>query len=208
MNNIPPELHKYVEILLSHGGLWIYLIVAFSMFFEYVFPPFPGDVAIFSAGFIAGDGSASVMIVLISALLGSIAGLTVVYVVGRKYGRAILSRRKIWFINQSLITKTENWYTRVGAKLLLFSKFLPGVRFALVFFSGIAAVPFKKALTLTAISCLIWNSMVILLAFYLQRNIQSVYRILSTYRIIIPLILLFIILVWIIKILAKRRQAI
>jgi len=172
MSDIPPELQKYVEILSSHGGIWIYLSVTFFMILEYIFPPFPGDVAIFSAGFIAATGSASLILVLITAFIGSCVGLTIVYIVGRKYGRKIVEQNKIKYINHSLLEKTEAWYSKIGEKLLLVSKFLPGVRFALVFFAGIANIPFKRAFTFTAISCIVWNSMVIFLGFYLQKNIQ------------------------------------
>ena len=58
MNNIPPEMQKWVDIFLSNGGIWIYLIVTGIMFFEYIFPPTPGDVVIFSAGFLSGEGGA------------------------------------------------------------------------------------------------------------------------------------------------------
>jgi membrane protein DedA with SNARE-associated domain len=208
MNEIPPELQKYVEILSSHGGVWIYLSVTFFMIIEYVFPPFPGDIAIFSAGFIAGTGSASLTLVLIMAFIGSCIGLSVVYAVGQKYGRSLVEKNKIRYLNHTLLEKTEAWYSKVGEKLLLVSKFLPGVRFALVFFSGLANIPFRRAFTLTAISCLVWNTIVIIMGFYLQKNIQATLGYLSTYRLVVFIALIVIAVIWItIYILGRRRSA-
>lgn len=208
MSNLPPELQRSVEVLLSHGGLWVYLLVIAAMTIEYVFPPFPGDVAIFAAGFISGEEGMSVILVIAAAMLGSFIGITVVYWVGNRYGRKIIESKKLWFLNSNLLKKTEAWYKRVGERLLIISKYLPGVRFALVFFAGIANVDFKKALIFTLISCLIWNSMVILLAYFLRENLSYVYNILTTYSNIVFGIILGLIIFWLVRFLLRRRQSV
>jgi membrane protein DedA with SNARE-associated domain len=205
MSEIFPDLQHWVDILMSYGGWWVYLMVAGAMFIEYVFPIFPGDVAIFAAGFLSGGPHVSLIIVLFSAYVGSAIGLSVVFLVGRKYGRRILKSEKIWFLNSKLLYRTEIWYKKYGKRILIFSKFLPGIRFALVFFAGIAEMPFKKAFIYISISCLIWNSMIILLAHYLQQNLQEVYRILSTYTNVVFIIVIVIILLWIARYYFKRR---
>jgi membrane-associated protein len=173
-----------------------------------VFPFFPGDVAIFAAGFISGDDRSDVIIVLISAYIGSAIGLTLVYLAGKKYGRRIIASNKIKYINRDLLARTEAWYKRYGSKLLIVSKYLPGIRFALVFFSGVADMQFKKVFIYTSISCLIWNSMVILLAYYLRQNIGEVYKVLSTYSNVILYILILLAIIWIVKTVLKRRGSV
>ncbi len=205
MNELPPEIQRYAEYLTIHGGIWIYFGAMFAMFFEYVFPPFPGDVAIFAAGFISGQRGALLPVVLIAAFAGSMLGVAIVYWAGKKYGRRIIESEKIWFLNRKLILRTELWYKKVGEKLLIFSKFLPGVRFALVFFAGIANVPFRRAMIFTAISCAVWNSMVIMLAYYMRRNLDYIYEIFSTYRYVVMVVLIVIILSWIGRTLWTRR---
>jgi membrane protein DedA with SNARE-associated domain len=208
MSSLPPEVHRSVEVLLSHGGLWLYLMVIVAMTVEYVFPPFPGDVVIFAGGFLSGEEGISVILVIAASLVGSIIGIIVVYWAGNRYGRRIIESKKIWFLNSSLLKKSEAWYRKVGEKLLLMSKYLPGVRFALVFFAGIANVDFKKALSFTLISCLIWNSMVILLAYYLRENLAYVYKVLTTYSNIVFGIILAIVIVWLVRFFWKRRQSV
>ncbi|HER00326.1 MAG TPA: DedA family protein [candidate division Zixibacteria bacterium] len=208
MSEIFPDFQHWkdwADIFISHGGLWVYFMVAGAMFIEYVFPIFPGDVAIFAAGFLSGAGDVSLIIVLAAAYAGSALGLTVVFLVGRRYGRRILKSGKIWFLNDKLLNRTEMWYKKYGKSILVVSKFLPGIRFALVFFAGIAEMPFKKAFILVSISCLIWNSMVILMAHYLQQNLQKVYRILSTYTNVVFIIVIVIIILWIARYYLKRR---
>lgn len=207
MNSIPPEIQKWVEIFLSDGGIWIYLIVTGIMFFEYVFPPTPGDVVIFSAGFLCGEGGASLAIVLFCAYLGSALGLTVVYFVGQKYGRRIIDSGKLKFINRQTLTKTEGLYSKSGSKLLMISKFLPGVRFALVFFSGLANLDYRKAFLFTSISCVIWNSMVILLAFFLRKKIDIVLKVLSTYSMIVFVSVIAAVVIWITWKIYKWRKS-
>jgi len=156
MNSIPPEMQKWVDIFLSNGGIWIYLIVTGIMFFEYVFPPTPGDVVIFSAGFLCGEGGASLTIILFCAYLGSALGLTVIYF--------------------------------------------------LVFFSGLANLDFRKAFLFTSIACIIWNSMIILLAFFLQKKIDIVLKVLSTYSMIVFASVAAAVVIWIIWKIYKGRK--
>jgi membrane-associated protein len=205
MSDIFPDLQHWVDILLSYGGWWIYLMVLGAMFIEYVFPIFPGDVAIFAAGFLSGGGEVNLIIVLASAYAGSALGLTIVFWVGRRYGRRILESGKIWFLNHKLLHRTEMWYRKMGQGLLVGSKFLPGIRFALVFFAGISELPFRRAFILTSISCLIWNSMVILMAHYLQQNLEQVYKILSTYTNVVFIIVFIIVFLLIARYYLKRR---
>lgn len=196
MNDLPPEMQKYVELLLSHGGVWVYFLAGIAMLIEYVFPIFPGDVAIFAAGFVSGDSRSNLIIVLISAYIGSAIGFTLVYLAGKHYGRRIIASEKIRYINRRLLERTESWYKKYGSKLLIVSKYLPGIRFALVFFSGVADMDFRKVFVYTSISCLIWNSMVILLAYYLQQNIGEVYEVLTTYSSVVLYILIGIAIIW------------
>lgn len=205
MNNIPPEMQKWVEIFLSDGGIWVYLVVAGIMLIEYVFPPTPGDVVIFSAGFLCGDGRASLFVVLLCAYLGSAIGLSIVFAVGKKYGRNLFESGKLKFLKTSMRDKTEALFQKSGSKLLLISKFLPGVRFALVFFAGLADISFKKAFVLTSISCLIWNSLIILMAFYLQKNLELILKVLSMYSAAVLIVVLGGIIAWVAVKIYKRR---
>ena len=177
------------------------------MLLEYVFPPTPGDVVIFSAGFLSGEGGASLLIVLLCAYVGSAVGLTLVYLIGQKYGRRIVDSGKLKFINHKALEKTEALYDRAGGKLLLISKFLPGIRFALVFFSGLANLDFKKVYVFTSISCIIWNSMIILLAHYLRKRSDLIIKMLSTYSTVVFIIIVAAALAWIIRKIYRWRKS-
>jgi len=206
MSELPSDLDKCVNLLLSHGGLWIYLLVALSMILEYIFPPYPGDVAIFAGGYISAAHNVSIIAILIMAYIGSVIGFSLVYFIGKRSGRALIASNRIKFISPGLIERSEKWYKKVGEKLLIVSKFLPGLRFVLVFFSGIANVNFKKAFIFISISCLVWNSMVILLAFNLQKNINKVYGVLSTYRDIVLAVIIILALFYLSRYFANRRR--
>ena len=88
----------------------------------------------------------------------------------------------------------------------MISKFLPGIRFALVFFSGLANLDFKKVYVFTSISCIIWNSMIILLAYFLQQRIDIILKALSTYSTVVFIILVAVLIGWIVwKVFRWRR---
>jgi len=178
----PGNIEDVIGIVTSHGTGWILLFVLVSMFIENIFPPYPGDAAIFAAGFIAGSGKVSVMPVLILSMIGSIASIMVLHAIGWRYGKRIFAGKFLRFLKPESLPRIESWFQKYGNTVLVASRFLAGTRALIALSAGVGRVGHWRMLILSGISVIIWNCLVILSAYSLQNHWQSVYDILSTYN--------------------------
>ena len=203
----PGRIDEVIALVTSHGAGWILAFVFFSMFVENVFPPYPGDTVIFAAGFISGSDSLSLPPLIFVSVVGSITSILVVYLVGRKYGRAMFGKSKLRFLHPEKLPKIEGWYRKYGNTLLLASRFLPGTRFLIVLTAGIGKVPIVRMSVLSGISVLLWNSMVILSAYYLHSNWETVYAVFRTYNHVIMILIALALLLYIVTRIVRRYKA-
>ncbi len=203
----PGQIDEVIALVTRHGAGWILAFVFFSMFVENVFPPYPGDTVIFAAGFISGSDSLSLPPLILVSVLGSIASILLVYLVGRRYGRALFEKRKLRFLHPEKLPRIEGWYRKYGNALLLASRFLPGTRFLIVLTAGIGRVPIVRMSVLSGISVLLWNSMVILSAYYLHSNWEKVYAVFRTYNRVILILIALALLFYIVTRIVRRYKA-
>jgi membrane protein DedA with SNARE-associated domain len=124
----------------GYAGIIIYMILTGCGF------PMPEEVAIIAAGVLSASGKMRWELALGSLLIGAILGDMVMYYIGRHFGRRLLDKNK--FFNR-LITpdrekKMEVLLDKHGAKVLLLTRFMVGVRGPMYITAGILKVPFKK----------------------------------------------------------------
>ncbi len=97
--------------------------------------------------------------------------------------------------------KPEKWFRKYGYFLIVANRFLAGTRAAIALFSGISKLDIKKSLSLSAVSGLAWNSMLIGFGYVFADNIELVKEYIQLYgKIVAPLILIilaFFIIKWI-----------
>jgi membrane protein DedA with SNARE-associated domain len=72
-----------------------YAGVAALTFLENLFPPIPSELVIPLAGFVAAQGDLRIGVVIATGSIGSLAGATVWYALGRRIGE---SRLRAWSI--------------------------------------------------------------------------------------------------------------
>jgi membrane-associated protein len=153
---------------------------------------FPGDSLLFIAG-VAASGSGAVILggaslnpLLLFALspIAAIAGSTVGYWFGEKYGRALFNRPDGRIFNHHKVAATEKWLTKYGiGKALVLARFVPFVRTLINPMCGIIGVPKKQFLLWNAVGALIWTQGVIGLGFILGDALEG-----SVDRYLLPVI--------------------
>lgn len=146
------------------------LLLAFGAgVIETIFPPFPSDTLLVALSFTAARGPTSPLFLILSATMGSFLSLYLLYVVGR--GR-LKGRARRWIDRLRLGTDRhlDDWFSRRGYRTILVSRFLPGVRAPITFLAGAYGLkPAPMALAL-ATSCLLWNSLVVMIGFGVGRR--------------------------------------
>ncbi len=202
----PGHIDEVIRLVTSHGTGWILAFVFFSMFVENIFPPYPGDAVIFAAGFISGSGKLSVEPLLILSIIGSVASIMVVYAIGRKYGRAIFEKRLLKFLGPDNLPRIESWFSKYGDIILLASRFLAGTRSLITLSAGVGKISAPRMAIFSTLSVIIWNFLIILSAYHLRSNWETVYRIFSTYNKAVFVIVILVIVFFIVRAIIRRRH--
>jgi membrane protein DedA with SNARE-associated domain len=148
---------------------------SFGLFFlvaltEMVFPPFPGDTVFFVALVGVQAGGMSTVLPLVATLFGALAGFGVLYWLGRSRGRRLFRAERTGLLALSSLEKVEGWFTRWGGLVVLFGRFVTGVRSAIPVAAGVSNYPVLKTLTLGALSIVLWNGLLAIAALVLHKN--------------------------------------
>ena len=190
----------------SVQSLWwtfgLFLIVAVT---EMWFPPFPGDAFYFVGLVSISAGDTSVASVITATSLGGCIGFASLYWLGRAKGRGLFGRRTSGFWSAATLTRVERWFAHWGGWVIVFGRFLSGVRSAVPLVAGISLYPRTRALALGALSVLIWNGLLATAALLLGANWERVSRIWDTYNLLFWGAALCVILFWAVRFWRRRK---
>ncbi len=167
-------LDQFLNFLGSLPPFLVYIFLGISAFVENIFPPIPGDTITAFGAFLVGVGKVGFLGVYLSTTLGSIVGFMALFWVGMVLGRAYFVRRDYWFFRAEDIVKAETWFRRYGYWLVLFNRFLPGIRSVISVSGGISGLKAGKVTALALLSCAIWNLLWILIGYSIGSNWSAI----------------------------------
>lgn len=193
------KAEDFLKLAVALGPFWFYLFIFLSGVLENLFPPYPGDTVTFIGGYLAGTGLLTFSLVFFSASLGCLAGVMILYALGKNKGRGIFLKNKGVVFNKTQLEKVENWFKRYGEKVLLLSRFLPGVRSVVALTAGVGNVKLQKMTGYTLISILLWNSIILFSAFKIQENWREILGMIQVYNKVVLTVVILIIIAWLIK---------
>jgi membrane protein DedA with SNARE-associated domain len=128
-----------------------YPVLFALVFAEQMGLPIPSAPVLMAAGALAGTGRLSLVAAILVAVLAAMAADAIWYVLGWFRGHAILKLLcRISLEPDSCVRRTENAFAERGGRVLLFSKFVPGL--------GAAAMPLAGMLRMTLGLFLAWDS--------------------------------------------------
>jgi membrane protein DedA with SNARE-associated domain len=186
----------------------IYSFLFFNAMFESLCPPYPSDAFVLVFSFLAGRGYYNAYIVYLLTVAGSIAGIMVIYHIGKRHGDdllAILSRSflgKIFPVR--LIERAKKKFIQRGDIIVLLNRFLPGMRAPVIFAAGMVKIRQHKVFYYSLTSVLLWNAFLITAGFYVGATWDDASRFLRNYTVLATILLIGILLVLTILYFRKR----
>jgi membrane protein DedA with SNARE-associated domain len=150
----------------GYGGIFI-LMVLNSMAI-----PIPSEVTLPFAGFLANQGSLSLILIIIVGILGDLVGSTIGYTIGyfleenlllsliKKYGKFIL-------VTEHDYEKVTGLIKKYGTPFVFIGKLLPGVKSFVSVAAGVTQVKFKKFIISNLLAAVVYISFVSYVGFYL-----------------------------------------
>ncbi len=149
-------------------GYWGILVL---MALESANIPFPSEVIMPFAGFLASQGKMDLTTIILLGSLGNLLGSLLNYFVGYRYGggaATILS--KIHLVHEDEIETAKTLFHRFGIITIFLSRIMPVVRTFISFPAGMFKVSVAKFVILTFVGSLIWSSFLAYLGFVLGQN--------------------------------------
>ncbi len=186
---------------------WAYVTLLAIAFGENVIPPIPGDVAILYGGYLVGIGKLSFWPVVGLATLGGALGFMALYGLGFRVGEAVLDPNRLRWVPKQGVEKARVWVARWGWWVVLFNRFLSGIRSVISLTVGIARMDARRTALLAAASAFAWTLLIVYAGYALGDNLDLVKKWMAAYgRIVGSLITLFV-LVWLVRKVWQRRKA-
>lgn len=157
------EIAGWVSTVVETLG---YLGVAFLVALENVFPPIPSEVILPLAGFVAGEGEASLVGMIAAATAGSVVGAWMLYgasaAVGPDRLHGFVVRHGRWFgVKERDLIRAEDWFDRRGGTAVLVGRCVPLIRSVVSVPAGFRRMPLARFTLLTALGSLLWNTALI-----------------------------------------------
>jgi membrane protein DedA with SNARE-associated domain len=156
-----------------------YVGVGALTFLENLFPPIPSELVIPLAGFVAARGDLHIGMVIATASIGSLAGATVWYELGRRIGesglRAWVDRHGQWLtLSGKDLDRAQSWFQRHGKAAVFLGRLMPGVRTFVSLPAGFSAMPLAPFLLYSALGTVIWTTALAYAGVVLQANFAAV----------------------------------
>ncbi|UPW83080.1 DedA family protein [Lysinibacillus sp. Ag94] len=192
----------HVQSLIEHYGYFGIILILIG---GIVGLPLPDEIFLTYVGYSVYRETLAHIPALISAMIGAAGGITLSYYIGYKFGLPLLRKygSKV-HITEQKIDFTKKLFEKIGPILLLIGYFIPGVRHLTAYIAAINNYPYKKFAFFAYMGAALWTFTFITLGKILGEKWHYVELYLSRYSIYV--IVLFIIIMFIIYVVFKRKN--
>lgn len=167
-------LAEHIQWAASHAPLWGFVFVFVFMTIESSFIPFPSEVVMIPAGFMACRGELTfanpivdLLAVIAFGVLGSMAGAYANYYLSLKLGRPVLHKYgKYVFLSPSTLDRAEEIFREYGDITTFACRLLPGIRQLISIPAGVSKMSIVKFSVFTALGAGIWTIILALIGYY------------------------------------------
>lgn len=169
---------QYLELAAAVAATWGMVLVFIFMMIESSFIPFPSEVVMIPAGFLAarhamplGDPALDVAAAIVVGTLGSLAGAYVNYFLFSWLGTPFLEKYGKYFgLPPAKLHRAEAIFREYGAGATVVCRLLPAIRQLISIPAGIARMPLGIFSACTAFGAGIWVAILTLIGYYFGRS--------------------------------------
>jgi len=201
------QVSGFLDHVFTFGPWLVYLVIFIACFVENLFPPFPGDTFMVVGGALVAAERLELWVVWPVMIIGGMSSVMLLYRFGRRRGRDFFLRKNYKAFSAKDIEAVEKRLARNGALVMLFSRFVVGIRAALAVAAGIGRYPVAATLIYSTISYIIFSGLLVFAAIKLVENLGEIEYYVTTYnRIAYPIVIVLVIAVIVYKLVSYRRR--
>ena len=166
---------EHIEWGVANAQIWGFFIVFLLMAIESSFIPFPSEVTMIPAGFLAyrseltfGNPLMDFIAVVFFGLVGSMAGAFFNYFFALLLGRPFLYRYgKYFFVKPHMLSRAEEIFLEYGEIATFVCRLIPGIRQLISLPAGISRMSPMRFSIFTALGAGIWSAILVGIGYYL-----------------------------------------
>ena len=163
-------LERFLGGMQQAGCTGVFLM----MTIESSFIPFPSEIVMVPAGYLAGSGQLSLVGCIAAGIAGSVLGAWINYGLSFYLGRTVLIQvLKYFLISESKLQKTEQFFEQHGAITTLIGRLIPGVRQLISVPAGLARMNFRQFTLFTSIGAGAWVTLLCVIGYLAGKNQQA-----------------------------------
>lgn len=147
--------------------------------------PVPDETLLTFAGYLVYAGKLELFPTLVAALLGTMCGITISYLLGRLTGYVLIEKHgSKLHISMENVHKVHDWFRRMGRLTLTFGYFVPGVRHLTAYVAGASELEVRSFAVFAYLGALLWSHGFVFLGYLLGEQWQQVARLVHRYMFI------------------------
>lgn len=164
-------MQNIINFIVETIGAWGYIGIFFMMFLESSFFPFPSEVVMIPAGYLAQKGEMNFIIAFFMGIAGSLAGAIFNYYLCYFFGRNLIVKYgKYVGINEEKMHKFEAFFNKHGEISTFTCRLIPGVRQYISLPAGLAKMNILKFCLYTTLGAAIWVLILMILGYFVGEN--------------------------------------
>jgi membrane protein DedA with SNARE-associated domain len=164
-------LHQVIMWIVHTVGQWGYPGIVALMFLESSFFPFPSEIVIAPAGYLAFRGEMSLCPVIASGIAGSLLGAVFNYWLAVRYGRPFFEKYgRYLLVSKKALQKADVFFARHGHISTFIGRLLPGIRQYISLPAGLSRMNFPLFCLFTTLGASLWVTVLGLAGFWFGSN--------------------------------------
>lgn len=150
---------------LGYPGIFLLMLIESS------FIPFPSEVIMIPAGYLASKGEMNMIVVILCGISGSLLGALVNYYIAIKLGRPLLIRYgKYVMFKEHNLQQMEDFFARHGHISTFTGRLIPMIRQYISIPAGLARMDLPIFCFYTSLGAGIWVIILTLLGYFIGEN--------------------------------------
>lgn len=147
---------------------------------------FSEDLACIGAGLLAARGIMGFGAATAACFIGIFIGDVGLYLIGRWLGRPAIQQAPVrWFISESDLQRSAEWFKARGPAIIIASRFIPGSRFPTYFSAGVIGAGFWMFISYFLLAAALWTPLLVGISMLVGTELIRYFEIYSEYAVLV-----------------------
>jgi membrane protein DedA with SNARE-associated domain len=164
-------LERIVDWIIHTVDQWGYGGLVIMMAVESTILPFPSEVALIPAGYLASQGRMDPFFAILSGALGSLIGASLNYAVSMRLGRPLVERLgRYVFVTPDKLDAADRYFARHGEITTFIGRLIPGIRHFISIPAGVARMSYARFAAYTTLGAGLWSAVLVGIGYWVGNN--------------------------------------